>query len=119
MTLTKLQDFVGKSFEFYGAHSNRFQLGDVVYEAVEDEQDGYRSCLQEVRESNDYSGFFDQPLAQVTGRVGDVANIKHRYEDKDTIEFVDSIGHVWLEVGTIDVNDYYPCFCFNYCPKVT
>ena len=99
--------------DFYGVDNVFFKLGDTVYEAVEDESDGYRSCLDEIRIASDAEGliFFRNPLARV------------RVEDRGTDsqegwllrDVVDS--HIWLEIGTDNNDDYYPYFIFRYYPK--
>ena len=38
-----LDTIIGRSFPFYGVCGNAFKLGDAVLEAVEDEDDGWRS----------------------------------------------------------------------------
>ena len=109
-----LDTLVGPTWDFYGVDNNFFKLDGFVYEAMEDADDGYRSCLAEVRVANDNDAyrptFFTQPIAQV--RVRPIAAA-----DTSGHELVDASGHVWLQIGTSDVNDYYPCFLFHYDPK--
>jgi len=101
-----------KTFKFYGVCNNLYKLNDVVWEAMEDESDGYRSYLESiVRVDGDRGIFFSSPLATVT------VEKSTEYPD-DGFKLVDiEDGHVWLEVGTDNYDDYYPCFRFEYHPK--
>lgn len=104
---------VGYEYEFYGVDNNAFCIGingkRVAFEAMEDEQDGYRSNLGNIVVSLEGKVFFAKPIAQVMleedksvdgWRLRDVAD-----------------GHVWLEIGTDYADDYYPTFVFRYEPK--
>ncbi len=50
-----------------------------------------------------------------------VATVKVTYEETGSDELYKLIdtedGHVWLEFGTHNTDDYYPSFVFNYTPK--
>lgn len=88
---------------------NSFQLGSVIFEVMEDEEDGYRSSMQEVKIVNDMA-----PKGELLGQIQVI--------DMDTTELSgyalkDSDGHVWLEFGTNHSDDYYPYFVFNWTPK--
>lgn len=102
---------IGTVGGFYGVDHNRFKLGRTVYECVEDEDDGYRSALQEVRKipkaETEKLIFYGNPVDTV--RV-DAAGDCNRL-----VSVVD--GHVWLEYGTDYSDDYYPCFVFTYTPR--
>lgn len=105
-------DLVGKTFEFYGAHSERFNIDGHVYQCVEDENDGYRSMMGEMVEVDDgLDGFFVLPVATV--------RVDRKLDSYfDTWMLVDvSDGHEWLEFGTRDHEDYCPSFTFVYQPK--
>lgn len=104
-------DLIGEEVSFYGVDMNEFKLGDTVFEAIEDESDGYRSYLGsiEVKDSNDL--FFPFPLATVK-----IEEFDDGYTEG--IKLVDvSDAHEWLIVGTSNYNDYYPYFVFDYKPK--
>lgn len=101
-------------FVFYGVCGNEFKLGDTIWEAVEDPDDGYRSYLDCIKKRESDGIFFRHPLATV--KVIE----KKAYENQDFEgwAFVDIFdNHEWLVVGTEDYNDYYPCFVFYYQPK--
>jgi hypothetical protein len=104
---------VGLVDDFYGVDNTFFKLGCQIFQAIEDESDGYRSCLQEIAKIRKpkLKGliFFQTPLARV--RVEEDSDI-------DGYSLVDMIdGHVWLRVGTGAYDDYYPYFVFDYHPK--
>jgi hypothetical protein len=96
-------------YKFYGVDSNCFKLNDTIYEAVEDPDDGYRSCMEELRvvAEPDNLIFHSLPLA----------NVLMQEEDEDIDLLVDAdTGHVWLRYGTDYSDSYYPCFVFEYTP---
>jgi hypothetical protein len=103
----KFDELVGKEFDFYGAAENQFRLGDTTWLAVEDEDDGYRSYLGSVEIPLATTVLFNQPIARVRLEEHDSA-----YKLVDTQD-----EHVWLEFGTDNSDDYYPCFYFSYTPK--
>lgn len=113
-----LSDFVGRRWRLRGIDGNRFALRAVgqdslrVFEAIEDKQDGYRSCLEGVRELSEDDRrdviMFPREVAELSGRGGQGSF--------RGVEFVDADGHPWLRVGTDNFHDYYPCFVFSYSP---
>ena len=111
-----MSELDGQVFKFYGVDNLRFKLGPTVYEAVEDQEDGYRSCLEELLEvptsKSDKGGiFFGTRLALV--RV--VLVEEHR--GFQGFVLVDEVtGHEWLKVGTDYGEEWYPCFVFDYTP---
>lgn len=120
----------GKRFEFFGVNENCFQVREIgvpekrVFEAIEDESDGYRSCLgafeertaEEIKARNLF--FSLSPFAVVTGRLVDEERAYGGvgYGKVDFLELVDDNGHVWLTAGTENTEDYYPGFVFTYSP---
>ncbi len=116
--ITELKKYT--TFGLYGVDNNCFALriGSVqrVFEALEDENDGYRSMLQDlvcVTDPNELAKlvFSRRVLAQV--RLEDCpqdANLWRLVDVKD--------AHVWLEFGTHDDDSgYYPTFVFTFDPK--
>jgi len=97
--------------DFYGVDLNQFKLNDVVWEAREDECDGWRSMLDTVIRRDSDALFFAQPLAHV--RVIEADDGFNEYYK--LIDVAD--GHCWLQFGTAYYYDYYPCFKFEYFPK--
>jgi len=106
-----IDDMFGKEFAFYGVCNNEFKLDNTVYEALEDESDGYRSYLDTVIVKQSDGIFSAQPLARVRLETEDG-------DCSDVCKLIDvSDGHVWLCFGTGDYDDYYPYFIFDYEPK--
>lgn len=105
-------DMVGKEFDFYGVDNNAFKLDDTVFEAIENPDDGYRSMLDSV-EVKDPTGliFFSVPVARVKVEKVEDSRMFTSY----VLRGLD--GHAWLDIGTSDVDDYYPCFVFSYSPR--
>ena len=108
--MTLLTSLVGQSFGFYGVDSNCFKVGRHVFEALEDESDGYRSMCSGICERTDVGIllFFKRRIATVS------VEPDAEYEG---FRLVDTDGHVWLRLGTDNSNGYYPSFVFRYAPK--
>lgn len=102
------EDFIGKEVEFYGVDNCCFKIDRIVFEAMEDPDDGYRSYLGSIEIRNPVGMiFFRQALAKVIVEF-----------DGDHYTFRDvEDNHIWLDFGTDDYDDYYPYFVFNYQPK--
>lgn len=99
---------------FSGGHDEasgiRFRLDGVVYEAIEDESDGYRSAMDEIR-------VVDTPMINAFQPV-EVVAIDPGDSDRDCVSFCDTVtGKGVLEVGTDFSDDYYPCFVASYQPE--
>ena len=108
----------GKTFYFYGVVNNMFKLDELVFEALEDPDDGYRSSLGAILVREDTKLFHRLPIAKVI-----VDGINNGSMDKGGIDGhvlrdVDT-NHIWLKIGTGDTDDYYPYFAFNYTPDRT
>ena len=112
----KFDDLIGKTLAFYGVDTTYFKLDDTVWQAVENESDGYRSLLGniEVADNGDHI-FYPQPLARVT--VENIENGTYQGYEFEGYQLSDGDGHVWLIIGTMDYDDYYPTFIFAYSPK--
>jgi hypothetical protein len=117
-----MQIELGLEADFYGVDNTCFKLDDCVFEAVEDESDGYRSCMEEVRmkDNTDDLIFFQTPLARV--RVEDASDYEKyagfhddRFEGYKLVDVND--GHSWLVFGTDHSDSYYPSFTFYYQTK--
>jgi hypothetical protein len=94
------------------ANALLFVLDDVAYRAVEDPQDGYRSCLNsiEVVDASLLTTRF-KPHRVV------VSYIDKDVDPADLLRFTDVVtGAVVLEVGTRNTEDYYPWFVAEYDP---
>lgn len=103
---------------FFGVDNHLFKLGDAVYEAVEDPDDGYRSYLGSIEVRGEDGIFFGRPIDTVVvheferggGLYSDSPDVG--YELKSTTD-----GHVWLRFGTANTQDYYPWFLWEYQPR--
>jgi hypothetical protein len=111
-TILNFNDLVGQEFDFYGVDNTCFKLDDQVYEAVEDESDGYRSYLGciETREAQGKI-FFTTPIARVVVEKDDDGDFEG-YKLMDLHG-----GHEWLRFGTGAYDDWYPYFVFEYTAK--
>lgn len=117
----------GVEADFYGVADNCFMLDGIVFEAIEDPSDGYRSSLDHVRRIyDDKLPFPKQPLARIHiehfhGREKahpDQEEDDWNLRERNAWKFVDvADGHCWLVIGTDNTDDYYPSFMFRYNPK--
>jgi len=108
---------IGVEADFYGVDCNCFKLNNCIFEAVENESDGYRSCMEEVRMNDDTKDliFFNTPLARI--RVEDclVGQCDQTFNGYNLVDVND--GFIWLTFGTDNYDDYYPYFAFYYQNK--
>ena len=89
-----------------GFECNRFRLDGRVFEAVEDEDDGYRSSLDHV---------IELPATELGCNVQPSLVVECRLVEGSFhgLEFTQGEWLV-LRVGTEDADDYYPCFTCQY-----
>lgn len=113
-------DFSTESREMYRGHFEdsqvcRFRLNGVVYVAVEDPCDGYRSSMAELVVQRSATPLNVFPPCEVVG----VHRTNGGYGVVDDIlELVDTkTGKVVLEVGTENTSDYYPSFVASFHPE--
>ena len=115
MTKKAFDELIGKTVDFYGVDNNVLCVGTVfdgrmAFEAVEDEADGYRSMLDEVKQVP-LTGhiFFRTPVTKLN--ISEITS-----PGFSGYVLTDASGHVWLRLGTNCCDDYYPCFTFDYTP---
>ena len=107
----------GKTFYFYGVVNNMFKLDELVFEALEDPDDGYRSSLGAILVRKDTKLFHRLPLAKVMVETTDGGS-SYEGVDGHLLRDIDT-NHIWLQVGTGNIDGYYPYFVFNYTPDKT
>lgn len=85
----------------------KFKLDGITYMAVEDPDDGYRSCCRDLEIVNEECKMRDDFHDSIGGT-----------EENDILEFYD-VGNnqMFMAVGTGNTNDYYPYFVFEYTPE--
>ena len=122
---------IGCEFDFHGAQGTEVRLNDIVYEFLEDPDDGYRSHLGAVRitPASAHTGFFSNPVAKV---ILVSTDIKESWPDEWTpppsgeyhdapfqgFYLIDADDyHVWAQIGTEYRDSYYPCMVTHYYPK--
>lgn len=115
-------DLIGKPCAFYGVDNNKFRLGvdgqRQTFEAMEDESDGCRSMLREVRACFEGEGgiFFATPLATVIPTDVDDTLTGGCFNGYTLVDA--RTGHVWVKLGTdTSLDDCYPTFVFDYTPS--
>lgn len=92
----------------------RFTLNGRNLEAVEDPDDGYRSSLGDLRPSS-IAPANQFPPVKVVGQM----KTKGEYGGEDCIlQFLNAAtGKPIIEIGTSDVDDYYPGFVGYFSPE--
>jgi hypothetical protein len=111
----------GLTLDYFGANdaSHEFKVDGIVFKVLEDPNDGYRSCLGVIEYSNESNEiFFRKSLGKVRietyeGLVRDQWN--NGCQGYRLVDVED--GHIWLEFGTDNTDDYYPFFVFRHSPK--
>ena len=90
----------------------RFILDDVSYMAVEDPEDGYRSCMGRIFIGFEVKNVFD-PI--------EVICVKKEEKEGDRCDILQMvnplISKVIVEFGTDHSDDYYPSFVSSFSPR--
>lgn len=109
----KMKKFYGDGYE--DCSVCRFRLDGIVYVAIEDPSDGYRSSMRDLITPNNPAMKNVFPPVKVIGRMrteGEFGGLD------DVLELVDAFtDKVVLEVGTDNCDDYYPCFVASFHPE--
>lgn len=114
----------GANLKYFGADSseNAFKVDGIAFKVLEDPDDGYRSHLGAIEYGEESNAiFFQNPIAEVRIETYDeLSNHDNSFleEKREGYRLVDiEDGHVWLEFGTDNTDDYYPYFIFRHMPK--
>jgi len=109
-------DMINRQIEKYGSMEDcnviNFVLDGKTYTAIEDPSDGYRSSMEKIFISDDKVINNFKPIAVVA------IEKPCTYCENDVVQFFDcKTGKLVLEVGTENVDDYYPSFVANFNPE--
>lgn len=86
-----------------------FKLDDVTYKLVEDPDDGYRSYCREICVTKSEPQYAFPEIEVLCYMMSG---------DNNVLVFKDTAnGETILEVGTLDIYDWYPCCHFKYTPE--
>ncbi len=99
--------------ETYDAQAFTFILDGVVYTAIEDNNDGYRSAMGELK-INEFACYNLFEPIQVLGIYIDQSG---SYDKADLLHLYSMNGKLLLEVGTRNSDDYYPSFVSAWHPE--
>lgn len=112
-------DFSNEQVKTYGdkfkvCQCVRFRLDGKVYTAMEDPEDGYRSCMS-------YLTVGEWKMTNIFPAVSVLVRIRwiddHGNED-EIVEIISiETGKTILEVGTANTGCYYPAFVASYHPE--
>ena len=103
----------GDSFE--DCEVMRFRLDGIVYTALEDPSDGYRSCMEDlsIEDQSEMKNVF--PPIDVVAIYRDKGDWS---EKDDVLELIDvKTGKTVVSVGTCNFYEYYPSFVANFNPE--
>lgn len=94
-----------------------FALDEDIYFVFEDLNDGYRSTAAPILKASGPSYEFWEP-EYIQRRVLIRYVTKGEYDgEDDIIEVIDiGTGHLWMRVGTKNIDDYYPSFVAEWYP---
>lgn len=108
---------VGGEYDFYGMEHSAVKLNDMIFEILDDPNDGYRSYLGAARiaDSDSQYRFFRKPIAKIRIEAID-GGAEKAFEGYHFIDTKDN--HVWCRIGTSYIDDYYPSFTCSYYPKL-
>lgn len=114
LTGVDFENFETGGYYNWDAQVVNFVLDGITYTATEDPEDGYRSCMREIKVS-DFRVTNIFPAIQVLG-------VMRRREfssyDSDIIDFYDTKnGKPVLSVGTDNLDNYYPSFVSDFQPE--
>lgn len=117
--LDAVDTFVEKVKQAYGddfedSEIIRFRLDGVVYTAISEPGDGYRSSMDQlfVSPSDEVRNVF--PPVKVIG----TKKPNDEYQMNDVLQLVDAVtGKIVMEVGTDNTDDYYPGFVSSFSPE--
>ena len=91
----------------------RFVLDGKVYTAREDDNDGYRSAMEDLTEGGEVKNAFPPQRVLCSMRTeGKYGSTDHVLVMRDVVT-----GKEVLEVGTDNTDDYYPSFVANFRPE--
>jgi len=103
------------SDDFEDSEVCRFRLDGVIYSAIEDPSDGYRSSMRDLAVEHGHMKNSFEPIEVLCihqdkdGEYGDT---------DDLLKLVDTkTGEEVLRVGTRNTDDYYPCYVANFHPE--
>lgn len=116
----ELEDFVGdwafpaRGVDYEGgedgANAIRFCLNGIIYRAMEDRNDGYRSMLGTISEHT-------LPMTNTFHAIPVTAHMSNS-SSEHCIQFVSTYtGKIVLEVGTSYSDEYYPSFVACWQPE--
>lgn len=97
---------------FENCQAIRFRLDGITYMAIEDPDDGYRSSMGEIKPSG-------VEMKNVFPPVKVLCRMKPNDDQvNETLEIIDVVnGQTILEVGTDNMDDYYPWFVASFWPE--
>ena len=112
---------VGGKYDFYGICHDAIKLNDMVFQILEDPDDGYRSYLGATRiaDSENQYTFFSAPIAKIkietTSKISQNELIPEGFRGYIITDCDDN--HIWGLIGTGNTDDYYPYVVLDYRPK--
>jgi hypothetical protein len=110
-----IKEKYGDSYE--DCNVMRFRLDGIVYTAIEDPSDGYRSAMREI--NVDKNAVIKNTFSPVAVSCEYVKSGLSEYSDACDILLIKETrsGRVIIEVGTDNTDDYYPSFVASFKPQ--
>lgn len=104
MKQIELSDLFGRKGILCAVEGYKFRIGDLTFEAIEDEYDGYRSMMSTLCIVDNIRPTFSEEVTIGT-------------EYGHTLVLTTNDDNVVLRVGTDYHDDYYPVFVFGWNPN--
>ena len=133
MSTAHFRSLSGLTLDYYGADiaEHSFKIDKIVFKALEDPDDGYRSYLGAIDYTDGHDSiFFSSPIAKVKIEQFVAFDNQDSYAAHESITNDNNITtksgyrlvdvedeHVWVEFGTDYTDDYYPMYIFRHYPK--
>ncbi len=111
-------------YDFYGVVDNYMKLGNLYFGGLCDEDDGYRSYMDDIYlepeiDNKFITKFTNHPLTQLRDEWVESYSDGEEYSDIYSFNgflFKDKDERTWIAVGTNNSDDYYPWYVFRYTP---
>jgi hypothetical protein len=110
-------DFDSESIKNYADYFEDCQVVNFIldrktYTAIEDPEDGYRSCMKEIKEGK-------TKVKNIFAPIRVLGIMKPDDRDKNDVLQLYNIsnGKIVFEVGTENIDDYYPCWVASFTPE--
>lgn len=105
-----LENLINKPAILCAVGEYTFRLGDLTFEVIEDSNDGYRSCIQELVIRENLRPTFQEKVFIIDGK-------EVMSDDFEGIALLSDMKEIILLIGTNYTDYYYPYVVFEFHPE--